>query len=60
MFCVIYSIEKLCGKNEYLYTSVISYDTKRFLSCGDLAIVVGAGGGSYIGEYSIFCTRDSI
>ena len=37
----------MCGKNEYLYTSVLTYGTKRFLSCDDhdLIIVVGAGGG---------------
>ena len=35
----------MCGKNEYLYTSVLAYDTKRFLSCNDLVIVAGAGGG---------------
>ena len=34
----------MCGKNEYLYTSVLAYGTKRFLSC-DLVIVVGADGG---------------
>ena len=26
-------------------TSVLAYGTKRFLSCDDLVIVVGAGGG---------------
>ena len=31
--------------HEYLYTPVLAYGTKRFLSCGDLVIVVGAGGG---------------
>ena len=35
----------MCGKNEYLYTSVLTYGTKRFLLCDDLVIVVGAGGG---------------
>ena len=35
----------MCGKNEYLYTSVLAYDTKRFLSCDDLVIVVDAVGG---------------
>ena len=38
----------MCGKNEYLYTSVLAYDTKRFLSCGDLIIaivIMGATGG---------------
>ena len=37
--------EAVCGKNEYLYTSVLAYGTKRFLSCDDLIAVVGAGGG---------------
>ena len=50
MLChVIYSIgiEKLCvGRmNICSYTSVLAYGTKRFLSCDDLVIVVGAGGG---------------
>ena len=33
------------GKHKYLYTSVLAYGTKRFLSFDDLVIVVGAGGG---------------
>ena len=46
LFLVIYPIEKLlCGKKEYLYTCVLTYGTKKFLSCDDLVIVVGAGGG---------------
>ena len=32
--------EAVCGKNEYLYTCVLS-----FLPCDDLVIVVDAGGG---------------
>ena len=31
--------------NICIATSVLAYSTKRFLSCDDLAIVVGAGGG---------------
>ena len=47
MFLVIYipGREAVCGKNEYLYTSVLTYGTKRFLSCDDLVVVVGADGG---------------
>ena len=49
MLLVIYSMhrEAVCGKNEYLYTSVLAYDTKIFLSCDDLviAVVARAGGG---------------
>ena len=41
----------MCGKNEYLHTSVLTYGTKRFLSCDDLFIVVGAGGGMLSVEY---------
>ena len=37
--------EAVCGKNEYLYTCVLAYGTKRFLPCDDLVIVVDAGGG---------------
>ena len=33
------------GKNEYLYTSILAYSTKRFLSCDDLVAVMGDGGG---------------
>ena len=33
------------GKNEYLYTSVLAYGTKKFLSCDDLVTVMGAGTG---------------
>ena len=43
--CNLFLRETVCGKNEYLYTSVLAYGTKRFLSCDDLVIVVGAGGG---------------
>ena len=35
----------MCGKNEYLFASVLTYGTKRFLSCNNLIIVVGADGG---------------
>ena len=35
----------MCEKNEYLNTSILAYGTKRFLSCDDLVIVIGAGGG---------------
>ena len=35
----------MCKKNEYLHTSVLAYGTKRFPSCDDHVIVVGAGGG---------------
>ena len=42
-FLVIHSIEKLCvGK---MNISILTYGTKRFLSCDDLIVVVGAGGG---------------
>ena len=45
--CNLFHREAVCEKNEYLYTSVLAYlyGTKRFLSCDDLIIVVGAGGG---------------
>ena len=33
------------GENEYLYTSVLAYGTKKFLSCDCLVIVIGAGAG---------------
>ena len=36
--------EALCGKNKYLYRSVLTYDTNRFISCDDIVIVMGAGG----------------
>ena len=45
VYCNLFHREGVCGKNEYLYTSVLAYVTKRFLSCDDLVIVVGAGGG---------------
>ena len=34
----------MCGKNEYLYTPVLPYGTKKFLSC-DLVAVMSAGTG---------------
>ena len=43
--CNLFHREAVCGKNEYLYTSILAYGTKRFLSCDDLIVVVGAGGG---------------
>ena len=45
MFRVIYSIEKLCVGRMNICTHLRSYGTKRFLSCDDLIVVVGAGGG---------------
>ena len=45
VLCNLFHREAVCGKNEYLYTSVLAYGTKRFLSCDDLVIVVAAGGG---------------
>ena len=35
----------MCGKDEYLYTSVLAYGIKIFLSCDDLVMLVGAGSG---------------
>ena len=47
--------EAVCGNNKYLYTSVLAYGTETFLSCGDLVIVVGAGGGiSSVGTWIQF------
>ena len=43
--CNLFHREAVCGKNEYLYTSVLAYDTKRFISCDDFVIVEGGGGG---------------
>ena len=37
--------ETTCGKNEYLYISVLAYGTEKFLSCDDLVAVMGAGAG---------------
>ena len=34
--CNLFHREAVCGKNEYLYTSLLAYGTKRFLSCDDL------------------------
>ena len=45
VLCNLFHRETVCGKKEYLYTSVLAYRTKRFLSCDDLVIVVGADGG---------------
>ena len=45
VLCNIFYREAVCRKNEYLHTSVLAYGTKRFLSCDDLVIVKGAGGG---------------
>ena len=39
------------GINEYLYTSVLAYGTKKFLSCDCLVVVTGAGAGiSLVGK----------
>ena len=45
VLCILFHREVVCGKNEYLYTYVLAYGTKTFISCDDLIVVVGAGGG---------------
>ena len=32
----------MCGKNEYLYKSVLAYRADKFLSCDDFVAVMGA------------------
>ena len=44
----LFHSKTVCGKKEYLYTSVPAYDTNKFLSCDDLVAVAngyGAGAG---------------
>ena len=56
--CFVYFFhrEVVRGKNEYLYTSVLAYGTKTFISCDDLVVVVGAGGGiSSVGAWIWHC-----
>ena len=43
--CNLFHREAVCGKNEYLYTSVLANGTKRFPSYDDLFTIMGAGGG---------------
>ena len=35
----------MCGKNEYLYKSVLAYRADKFPSYDDLVAVMGAGAG---------------